>query len=811
MPCSRLRMLCVSVSIFIVAFGTQAARAVDLDLRNAVILTAKKPHVKTEIIAADMLQQEVQKRTGLTWKISSERSGDAPVIAMVSMAENELCGLAVPCRDGRDVTEHKKEGYRICVRRDSQDTPVVWIIGADARGILFGTGRLLRLLDWGPGCVSLAEATDISTSPAYPIRGHQLGYRARANSYDAWNAATYEQYIRDLILFGCNCIENIPFQDDQVSPHMTVPRDQMNRILSKICDHYDLDYWVWTPVVFDLRDGARREAELEKHVALYRVCPRLDAVFVPGGDPGENPPELLLPFLVDIGQRLMALHPDARVWLSLQWFSDAQIDEVYRYIDQQQPDWLGGLVAGPSSPPILETRNHLSKTYRLRHYPDITHCVRCQYPVPWWDPAFSLTLGRECPNPRPTYYAHLHNWLAPYTDGFLTYSDGIHDDVNKVIWSAQGWDPQADVREILKDYAKVFFRPDLAEPVADGILALEKNWDGALSLNVAVESTLSHWQNLEAKAPDLKNNWRWQLCLLRSFYDAYTRRRLLYETGLENEANAALAKARVAGSSKVMDDAQQLLDRATKNPPALELRRHIVELCDALFQSIGLQTSVKKHQASGPERGAVLDYIDYPLNNRWWLEDEFAKIRAMESEQEKLKRLEEIRSWENPGPGCFYDDVGNVEKSLHVVRGEGWDTDPLLVRNPNPGYWWWNNGFSRERLSWQVSMDWPIALRYERIDPNASYVIRITGYGDALTRINQNRVTPTAYGRGIGELKEFPVPQDAVRSGQIIVTWDRPEEAHLNWRQQSRITEIWLLKKGSEAGRGPALAHTIFP
>ena len=127
--------------------------------------------------------------------------------------------------------------------------------------------------------------------------------------------------------------------------------------------------------------------------------------------------------------------------------------------------------------------------------------------------------------------------------------------------------------------------------------------------------------------------------------------------------------------------------------------------------------------------------------------------------------------------------------------------DPLLVRNPNPGYWWWDNGYSRQRLSWQVSMDWPIAVRYERVDPNASYVVRITGYGDALTRINQNRVTPTVYGRGIGEFKEFPVPQDAVRSGQIIVTWDRPEEAHLNWRQQSRITEIWLLKEENETGR----------
>jgi len=801
MPSSRLRLSYISALVFLAAFGTRAARALDLDLRNAVILTAEEPHVKTEIVAADMLQQEVQKRTGLRWKISSERSGRQPVIAVAPVADNELCGLTVPHRDGRDLPENEKEGYRICVKRDGRGTPVVWVIGADARGVLFGTGRLLRLLDWGPRRVSLAEATDISTAPAYPIRGHQLGYRARANSYDAWDAAAYEQYLRDLILFGGNCIENIPFQDDQPSPHMTVPRDEMNVLLSRICDRYDLDYWVWTPVVFDLHDQARRATEIERHASLYRACPRLDAVFVPGGDPGANPPELLLPFLREIAERLMARHPDARVWLSLQWFDDAQIDYVYRYIDEHKPNWLGGLVAGPSSPPVPETRRRLPKDYRLRDYPDITHTVRCQYPVPWWDPAFSLTLGRECPNPRPAYYAYVHNWLAPYTEGFITYSDGIHDDVNKVIWSARGWDPQVDVREVLKDYARVFLRPDLAEPVADGILALERNWEGALSENGTVESTLSHWRTLEAQAPELKNNWRWQLCLLRSFYDAYLRRRLLYETELENEANAALVKAREAGSRKVMDDAQQILDRAAKDPPAPQLRRRVVELCDVLFKSIGLQTSVKKYQASGAERGAILDYIDYPLNNHWWLEDEFAKVRAMGSDEEKLKRLEEIRTWENPGAGSFYDDVGNVAKSPHVVRGEGWNTDPLMVRNPNPGHWWWDDGFSRKRLSWQVSMDWPIAVRYEHLDPNADYVIRMTGYGDALTRINQERVKPTLYGRGIGEIKEFPVPRDAVRSGQIVVTWDRPEEAHLNWREQSRITEIWLLKKQGEASR----------
>ena len=40
-------------------------------------------------------------------------------------------------------------------------------------------------------------------SPAtYPLRGHQLGYRPKTNSYDAWTPAMWEQYVRDLVVFG---------------------------------------------------------------------------------------------------------------------------------------------------------------------------------------------------------------------------------------------------------------------------------------------------------------------------------------------------------------------------------------------------------------------------------------------------------------------------------------------------------------------------------------------------------------------------------------------------------------------------------
>ena len=91
-------------------------------------------------------------------------------------------------------------------------------------------------------------------------------------------------------------------------------------------------------------------------------------------------------------------------------------------------------------------------------------------------------------------------------------------------------------------------------------------------------------------------------------------------------------------------------------------------------------------------------------------------------------------------------------------------------------------------------MDWPVAVKYEQIDPQARYLVRTTGYRDALLRVNGERVTPTIDGRGIGELKEFVVPAEAIATGKLVLTFDRPSEVGLNWREQSRLTEIWLIK-----------------
>ena len=765
----------------------------EIDLSKASIITRHGKLPPAEETAAVVLVQEVEKRTGIRLNTSTRWPADATVIAITSEKSVPGWNHPVPARSGTDLPETRREGFRLYV--DTQRQPaVVWIIGADPRGTLFGVGNLLRRMNGSQGKLTLASHLDIATAPVYEIRGHQLGYRGTPNTYDAWSPAQFEQYIRELTFFGANSVEGIPLQEREPSPLMKFPRREMNRAIGEICQRYGLEYWAWIPATFDLKDQARRQKLLNQCEEFFKDTPVFTGFSFPGGDPGSNPPELVLPFLEDVAKLLGRIHPQARVWLSLQHFDPPGVDYTFNYINRHMPTWLGGLVAGPGSPPMEGVRNRLPERYGFRDYPDITHQVRCQYPVQDWDQAYALTEGRESVSPRPAEYAGIFSNTAGYTNGFISYSEGVNDDVNKTLWSALGWDPSRTPREILVEYARVYFKPEVAERAATAILALEKNWHGPLVDNGAVEGTLLEWQQLKKAAPDLDANWRWQMCQLRANYDAYIQRRQGYEARLESKANVMMANAEKLGADKAMAEASHVLNLAVTRPISIELPRRISELCDKLFHSIGMQTSVKKYDAAGEERGAVLDFVNYPLNNRWWLEDQFKAIHALGSEGEKNRRLRQLATWEHPGPGSFYDDMGNIAKSAHVVYCYP-DNGPELKKHPQPTFWWQDNGKSRARLSWQVSA-WPIAIVYEGVDPNGTYVVRSTGSGQALLRINGERVESSVLNKQMEGLREFPVASQYVKNRKLVLTWDRPKnEEKLNWRNKSRLSEVWLIKE----------------
>lgn len=781
------------ITLIAPAPGAAADGRAVADLTGARVLVA--PDAKGPAAAAvDLLVNEVAERSRVAWRRSPALlDGDGPLIVVAR--EGELDRLAVPPAARPDApAPGVPEGYRLALERE-MGRPVVWVVGHDDRGVLFGVGRLLRSLRMGRDRVTLPEGLCIATAPRYRLRGHQLGYRPKTNSYDAWTVARWDRYIGDLAAFGCNAIELIPprSDDEADSPHFPLPPLRMMAEQARIADRYGLDVWVWFPALdADYTDPATVDAAVREWGEVFRALPRVDAVFVPGGDPGGTPPRALFGLLERQAANLRASHPKATMWLSPQGFDAADFEEFLALL-RREPGWLAGVVFGPQVRMDLPAlRAAVPARYPIRFYPDITHSRTCQYPVPGWDRAFALTEGREVINPRPLDQAAILRRLGPLTCGFLTYSEGCNDDVNKAVWSALGWDPDADVVEVLREYARYYIDAAMAEDFAQGLLALERNWRGPVATNAGIETTLAQFLAMErAAGPRVRLNWRFQQALYRAVYDAYLRRRLLDELALEGRAFGALRRAPSTGSLAAMARAEAILARADDDPAAPELRARAGELAEALFQSIGIQLDVGRY-AGQPGRGTSQEAIDRPLNDAPWLRAQFAAIRALPDEADRLARLAAIASRIDPGPGGFYDDLGDVARQPHLVRGPGFDEDPAGRRSALMHF----DGERGMPASWHdqalTLYEQPLRLEYEGLDPAARYRVRVVyGLGPVRLTANGEEVHPPLDRRY--QAVEFDVPARATATGRLRLEWTGQEGRGGNGRAVS-VAEVFLLR-----------------
>ncbi|HWZ30481.1 MAG TPA: hypothetical protein VNX18_04075 [Bryobacteraceae bacterium] len=757
-----------------------------MDLRNATIVapsTLPSPERK----AAAMLSDEIAKRTRIRIPVA-ERAGSGPAILMGHEPKEVRLLPAVPGADG----------YRVQTLGNT-----IFVAGNDARGTLFGAGALLRHLHMDRDVIEAPDNLALASAPKYPLRGHQLGYRPKTNSYDGWDVAQWEQYIRDLAVFGTNAIELIPPRSDDAadSPHFPLPPMQMMIEMSRLANEYGLDVWIWYPAMDkDYSDPKTVEFALKEWGDVFRQLPRVDAVFVPGGDPGHTQPKYLMSLLEKQTANLHRYHPKAQIWVSPQSFNREWMDEFLGILKNDDPKWLSGIVFGPQIRMSLpDLRAAVPKRFPIRHYPDITHSRQSQYPVPDWDVAYAVTEAREVINPRPVGEAAIFRATAPYTNGFVTYSEGCNDDVNKIVWSALGWSPEADIMQIVREYARYFIGYRYADSFASGLIMLEQNWRGPLMANSHVASTLGDFKSMErAVPPSVLANWRFQQALYRAYYDAYTRARLVYERELEAKAMDELRRAKRDGSLVVMDRASKILERATDRTE-VELRARVFELAEALFQSVRMQLSVPRFKAISTDRGASLDTIDNPVNSRGWLESRFAEIRKLESEAERIQELELIINWEDPGPGGFYDDLGNPLRQIHLVRGKNYAQDPAFLESPLVGFSyrpalrssWWTHAESL--------IDAPLRMHYEKLDPNAEYKIRVVYAGDS----PNVKIRLVADGYEIHPLiqkpnpvkpVEFDIPKAATANGELNLEWTREQGLGGNGRG-CQVSEIWLIKK----------------
>lgn len=805
--------------------------AAPLDLGEAEIVASDLPvGIQT---AQRVLVEEVAKRTGITLDTATPPGkGTGPMIHLGISASPGQSALSVA---------DKPESYAIAIRQVDQRTAVL-IEGRDEAGVFFAVGRLLLAMELRPDSILIDDAFEAKSTPRFPHRGHQIGFRELSHCYDAWTPEVYEQYMRELGIFGANAFETTRFAspDRKNGPHAKVTDGEMAAAWSRICADYGFDFWLFDDAFGGKGESAEEEADaLREHLKVLTHIPHLDHVYLTGGDGGSahRRPDLMIAGLEAYAAEARKIHPNLGVWTSNQGFDPEQNNWFFDYLQREEPEWLTGVVYGAWTRIFAdEQRARTPKRYPIRRYDDIGHAVRAQYTVPEFDPILARTLGREPFAPRPLGHANIHNRFAEFSDGFVTYSDGIGDDVNKFVWSALGWDPDRPVDNIVRDYARFFFGEDIADEVSRGLFLFEENLLGPLATNEKSEESYLLWKGLEDKADaTLLANWRFQSCLMRAYFDHYTRLRHIAALAQEAEALAVLRDAPKLGVEKAIAQAREILARSDQDETAKALRKRIEALGAELYKSIGAQLDVKNYKGRNPERGAILEFLDIPLNNRLWLAWEMDAILAgtpsgslTEGAVEgdiRLARLDRVANWEEPGEGGFYDDLGNAAKQPHLVRQQYAHDDPAGIASPREGFTM-DTG-SAQRLSWldviETLGNTPLLMRYDGLDPKARYRLRVTYAGryNAVMRLTADGdyeihgpyghtlegVRYTIKGDGPARVEvpekapgeetvlspqfpiEFVIPAAATEDGTLDLRWDKVSG------RGNQVAEVWLIKE----------------
>ncbi len=495
------------------------------------------------------------------------------------------------------------------------------------RGLIFAIGHFFRKSVVKDNRISLVYDISGRYAPVKSIRGHQIGYRQTSNTYDAWDIPEYRRYCLEMMYFGANTCEHIPYEHACSDRNAIMRRDEQELLCeaAKEAKKLGMDVSLWYPNC----EKTIEEAEINRE-KLFSQAEELDYIFPPGGDPGDIEPAELMQRCESFRKILRKHHPSAQMWPSAQqphhlpdWGTK------FLALMNENPDYIDGVITGPNAAfPLDILRRYLPKKYPIRLYPDITHNLRCEYPVHFdrddWNYALAAVNGRESINPRPCEYKKIHSDVKGYVIGSVSYSEGVNDDINKAVWSALEFDSTVTLREILEDYSRLFFPGTDYKKAADGIFGLEKNWEGAPEENPCIENTLTLWEQLGAENPALFENWRYIQCIFRARCDAFVRRKVIFE-------NALIGKAARTALTDI-NEAERILN----TPLSADIRELYEQICDdadKLFRLIGLQSGTEKYYAKNFERGAVLDTIKLPVTNLPWLLSRFERASEMSEEE----------------------------------------------------------------------------------------------------------------------------------------------------------------------------------
>jgi len=485
-----------------------------------------------------------------------ERSGIRPVISTAQGSCNVELGL----QEGIG-----NEGFRI-----EDVAGGVRIVGNDGRGLLYGVGKFLRSNTYHQGSLTLGDWRGTSV-PEKPFRGIYFATHF-FNWYHEAPVGKIERYVEDLGLWGYNviivyfdmhlfggtqdpaaqamlgrlnvilrtaknvglesgliCVVNEAYQDSPVAMRAdwTAGHDGYT---SELACHFHKELCPNKPGAKALLLKWRGEV-----FAAFREVGLNDVVLWPY-DSGGCTCSLCKPWgvngYIDLAESVAELarrnFPQCKIILSTWGFDNfisGEWDGLQARFSQANPKWIDYIMANEEE--VKRYSGHPAARrvpggFRLLSFPEISMWGAS----PW---------GGFGANPLPAHHQQLWNAAKDALAGGFPYSEGIFEDLNKVLFAQFFWRKDTPANSIVDEYIAYEFSPNVVPSVRKAIETLEKGYArrgenlekdaGPVRFVMEQSSGAEEAFKLIEQAdknltPAEQNRWRWRILYLRALIDS---------------------------------------------------------------------------------------------------------------------------------------------------------------------------------------------------------------------------------------------------------------------------------------------------
>jgi hypothetical protein len=452
------------------------------------------------------------------------------------------------------------EGFRIS---DGPQGEIV-IAGCDARGLLYGVGKLLRASRYAPDAFLPGDWRGVS-APQTPVRGIYFATHFN-NFYHEAPVQEIERYVEELALWGFNAL-SVWFDmhhfhgiDDPAATAMierlrailgAAKRIGLGASLTLLAN----EAYANSPVALRAdwtagHDGYFRGPEGHYHVEL---CPSkagaqelllrwvdeklaafagidLDYLWIWPYDQGGCTCGQCAPWGANgflrmaepIARRFRAAFPRGKVILST-WYFDHFTHGEWEGLAKAfagRPDWADYLMADDYGDrfPDYPIWHGAPGNLPMVGFPEIS-MYQCN---PW---------GGYGANPFPAHLQAVWDQAKDHLAGGFPYSEGIYEDINKAICAQFYWDKGRPARDTAREYIAFEYSPDVVDDVMAAIDILEHNLprgyrpevDGGridLPHTERAAEALARMQRADAQlSPPARAAWRWRVLFLRALID----------------------------------------------------------------------------------------------------------------------------------------------------------------------------------------------------------------------------------------------------------------------------------------------------